>query len=198
MHRLKRLRITPATVLATIALMVALGGTGYAASNALPRNSVTSVQVKDRSLLAKDFKSGQLPRGARGLQGPAGPAGAAGPAGPAGAAGTGGGGTAVKWALVKPDGTIAAQSGGVTVSSHSTGQYILDFGSASSTKLIQASLGFAMDSNQRGVAIAGPCGGTAEGLACPAGNDTSHVIVRTYTPANAVLEDHSFYVAVFG
>ena len=43
-------------MLGAIALAVALSGTGYAAVNALPRNSVTSVQVKDRSLLAKDFK----------------------------------------------------------------------------------------------------------------------------------------------
>jgi hypothetical protein len=67
-------------VIGCLALLLTLGGTGYAASQALPRNSVTSVQVKDRSLLARDFKAGQLPRG------PAGPAGAAGPAGPQGPA----------------------------------------------------------------------------------------------------------------
>ena len=104
----------------------------------------------------------------------------------------------MKWALVKPDGTIAAQSGGVTLSSHSAGQYILDFGGAINTKLVVASPGFSNDSNQRGTVVAGPCGGTAEGFACPANNDTNHVLVRTYSPANAVLEDHSFYVAVVG
>src|SRR2546423_12160869 len=77
---LRRLRPSPAMVIACFALLIVLGGTGYAAVQALPRNSVTSVQVKDRSLLAKDFKAGQPPRGARG---PAGPAGAAGPRGPA-------------------------------------------------------------------------------------------------------------------
>ena len=71
MRHLWKLRISPGLVLAAIALAVALGGTGYAAVNALPRNSVTSVQVKDRSLLAKDFKLGQLPRGQpRALQEP--------------------------------------------------------------------------------------------------------------------------------
>ena len=49
-----------ANVTATVALIVALGGTSYAAIK-LPKNSVTSVQVKDRSLLKKDFKTGQLP-----------------------------------------------------------------------------------------------------------------------------------------
>lgn len=63
-----------------LALVVALGGTSYAAVS-LPRNSVTSKTVKDRTLLAKDFKGGQLPRGARG------PAGARGPVGAQGATG---------------------------------------------------------------------------------------------------------------
>jgi hypothetical protein len=66
--------------LAFLALFIALSGTAYAAT--LPRNSVgtaqlkrnavTSKKVKDRSLLAKDFKRGQLPAGARGAQGPQG------------------------------------------------------------------------------------------------------------------------------
>jgi collagen triple helix repeat protein len=76
---------------AYLALFVALGGTSMAASNALvPKNSVGTAQVINHSLLKKDFKSGQLPRGARGPAGPrglAGAQGAAGPAGPAGAAG---------------------------------------------------------------------------------------------------------------
>jgi hypothetical protein len=66
MTHLRKLRFSPGLVLGAIALAVALSGTGYAAVNALPRNSVTSVQVKDRSLLAKNFKAGQLPRGPAG------------------------------------------------------------------------------------------------------------------------------------
>ena len=46
---------------------------------------MNAAKVKDRSLLAKDFKSGQLPRGAQGARGAVGPAGPAGPAGPSGA-----------------------------------------------------------------------------------------------------------------
>ena len=69
-----------ANVTATLALVVALGGTSYAAIK-LPRNSVSSVQVKDRSLLKKDFKTGQLPAGKKGASGPQGPAGPAGQAG---------------------------------------------------------------------------------------------------------------------
>ena len=82
---------------AWVALCVALGGTSYAAV-ALPKNSVgtkqlkksavTSAKVRDRSLLARDFRAGQLPRGATGLQGPAGAAGAAGEQGVPGEKGT--------------------------------------------------------------------------------------------------------------
>jgi len=79
-----------------LALFVALSGTAYAAT--LPRNSVGgpqiksnavgSAEVKNRALLRRDFKPGQLPRGARGpqgLQGLQGPAGAPGAPGAAGA-----------------------------------------------------------------------------------------------------------------
>jgi hypothetical protein len=81
-------------LIAYLALLFALSGTSYAAATALlPANSVGTRQVINGSLLKKDFKSGQLPRGARGPMGPAGAAGAtgrAGPAGPAGAAGPAG------------------------------------------------------------------------------------------------------------
>lgn len=94
-------------VVACLALLVALGGTGMAAATQLARNSVGTPQLKDgavsnakikknavnsakvapRSLLRSDFAPGQLPAGPVGPQGPAGPAGAAGAAGPAGPAG---------------------------------------------------------------------------------------------------------------
>ena len=69
MKMLRRLCPSPAMVVACFALLVVLGGTGYAAVQARPRNSVTTVQVKDHSLLARDFKAGQLPRGAPGPAG---------------------------------------------------------------------------------------------------------------------------------
>ena len=100
MRWLRRFRPSPAMVVASLALLVALGGTSYAAVQALPRNSVTTVQVKDFSLLNRDFKRGQVPRGPAGPPGPAGPAGPTGPAGPAG------GGAAFKWALVRADANI--------------------------------------------------------------------------------------------
>ena len=81
---------SPALVIASLALLVALAGTGVAAVSALPRasvgtaqlksNAVTSAKVRNSTLLRADFKPGQVPRGptgARGPQGPPGPAGIA-------------------------------------------------------------------------------------------------------------------------
>lgn len=75
MHRFRLCRPRHSTVVAYLALFAALGGTGYAAFR-LPKNSVGAKQiragavrsskVKDRSLLKRDFKPGQLPTGARG------------------------------------------------------------------------------------------------------------------------------------
>lgn len=100
MKRLVRHRPSPATVIASIALLVALGGTSVAAVSALPRNSVgtpqlknnsvNSLKVKNRSLKAIDFARGQLPAGQTGPTGPAGPAGPEGPAGAAGPKGDAG------------------------------------------------------------------------------------------------------------
>jgi hypothetical protein len=75
-----RERLTFSNVVACVALFAALGGTSYAAVK-LPKNSVTTTQVKDKSLMARDFKRGQLPAGEDGLDGTPGPAGPQGPAG---------------------------------------------------------------------------------------------------------------------
>ena len=84
----RMLRHLRSNTIAYIALFVALGGTSFAAVQVtLPRNSVGTLQVINGSLLKRDFKANQLPKGAAGPAGPAGAAGAAGAAGPAGAAG---------------------------------------------------------------------------------------------------------------
>jgi hypothetical protein len=80
-----RTRLTFANVVSVIALFVALGGSSYAALTITGRNvrdsSLTTRDVKNRSLLGVDFKPGQLPAGP---QGPQGPQGAQGPQGPQG------------------------------------------------------------------------------------------------------------------
>jgi len=199
-------------VVACLALLVALGGTSVAAvSQLVPRNSVgtaqlrnnavatakvrnnaiTSAKVRNRSLLAADFAVAQIPAGPAGPTGPAGAAGAAGPAGPPG--------PGARWALFRPDGGIVAQSGGISLTAKPTpGQYIVNFGSVVTGKLIVVSSGLANDLAFRGVVSAGPCGGGAEGSVCPAGNDTNHVRVFTDNAGETATVDHSFYVAVIG
>jgi hypothetical protein len=96
-----RSRLTYANVVASIALFIALGGTSYGlatgsiGSTEIKNNSVRSKDLRDNdvrgkdirngtigspdvadgALLARDFKAGQLPAGARGLQGERGPQG---------------------------------------------------------------------------------------------------------------------------
>ena len=69
--------------LAASSLFVAGAGSGGQAAK-LPRNSVATEQVRDFSLLARDFRAGQLPRGPRGARGLPGATGAQGVAGAAG------------------------------------------------------------------------------------------------------------------
>ena len=128
--------LTYANVVSTLCLFIVLGGSSYAAvklgknsvgSKQIARNavkasetarkSVGSAEVIDRSLLAKDFRRGQLPAGARGPTGPAGdtgPAGA-GPAGPTGPPGPTRGATSAGLEAVPPGGLV----GVVNNTSHS-------------------------------------------------------------------------------
>lgn len=105
----------PATVIAVVALIVALGGTSYAVTQ-LPANSVGTAQLQDEAVGPMKIKAGAITAGKirnenvtsqkirngtiqkwdlgwstwnalLGARGPAGPAGAAGPTGPAGASG---------------------------------------------------------------------------------------------------------------
>ena len=192
MRLFRRFHPSPALFIASAALFVALGGTGYAVTR-LPKNSVTTYQVKDFSLLARDFKRGQIPAGPVGPQGPAGAQGPAGPAGPAG------GSAAAKWAIVRPDGGIVSQSGGITLAAKpGAGQYLLNFGSAVNGKPILVSGGYANDSSdQRGETTAGPCNGGTDGINCSSSNNSNTVFVETRSSAGSVA-DHAFYIAVFG
>jgi hypothetical protein len=95
-HRIRR--PSPALVVACIALLVALGGTGYATVVNVPRNSVGTLQLQrnavkaakiapnavrtghilNGSLLVEDFKAGQIPQGPKGDKGDKGDKGAPG------------------------------------------------------------------------------------------------------------------------
>jgi hypothetical protein len=109
------------------------------------------------------------------------------------------GSASIKWALVRADGGIAAQSGGITLAAKpGTGTYVLSIGSTVTGKVILASGGYAADaSDQRGETTAGPCAGGTEGRTCPTSDNASSVLVETRNDAGAPA-DHAFYIAVFG
>lgn len=73
-------RPSPALVLSIIALIVAMGGTGYAALK-LPKNSVGSRQIKPDAVRSSDIKDGSLLRRRPAVRGRAGAARASWPAG---------------------------------------------------------------------------------------------------------------------
>jgi hypothetical protein len=95
-------RPSPALIVACIALLIALSGTGYTAV-VLPANSVGTKQLRANAVVAPKIKRGELrrvmrrdkipvrglpgARGAVGPMGPSGPPGAAGPQGPPGLSG---------------------------------------------------------------------------------------------------------------
>jgi hypothetical protein len=91
---LRRL-LSPAGLIATVALLAATAGGATAASfingNRIKAHTITARQIKNGSLTAGLFKPGQLAAGATGSPGATGDAGVAGPKGDAGATGTTGG-----------------------------------------------------------------------------------------------------------
>lgn len=104
-------RPTPSLAVSVVALVVAMGGTSYAAmtisSQDVENGSLTTKDVKDDSLRGVDVRDGSLrTKDFREGDIPAGETGPAGPQGPAGADGTG------RWLLVNAAGQIVAQSGG--------------------------------------------------------------------------------------
>ena len=98
MNRLPLRLPSPSTALALIALLLALGGTGYAAVS-LPRESVGSVQIRNNAVSSPKVRDGSLlvrdlapaaRRALTGRSGPQGPKGAPGPQGPKGEPGPAG------------------------------------------------------------------------------------------------------------
>jgi type VI protein secretion system component Hcp len=111
-----RRHLSYANVLSTACLFIVLGGTSYAAlavtGKDVKRETLTGANVKDGSLLRKDFKKGQLPRGRRGQSGAQGAPGSQGPQGPPGpGGGTGAAPPAVAPAPVGQRLTITRSSG---------------------------------------------------------------------------------------
>jgi hypothetical protein len=117
--------VSPALVVASAALLVALGETGWATvSQALPRNSVGIAQIKNNSVTSAKIRNGQvrladLHRTAR-RPGPRGRTGPAGPAGPPGA-------VTRLWAVVNGTGSIARSAGTTSAGRLGAGVYEVVF-----------------------------------------------------------------------
>ncbi len=98
-------------IVSVAALVVALGGTSYAAAKIgtsdIERDAVTSAKIDNGTVRSGDVKDGSLRK--VDLAPGAMTSGPRGPVGPQGEDGTG------RWALIGPDGTIVSQSGGFTL-----------------------------------------------------------------------------------
>jgi hypothetical protein len=196
MNVARRARVTPATVIASIALLVSLTGTSVAAVSQLSKNSVgtaqlkksavTSAKVKNGSLLRADFKSGQIPAGARGPAGPAGPQGAQGPQGPQGLQGlTGATGSVTKLtATLASTGSTTRQQNVTSSAKLGTGAYEVIFNQNVSQCTYLATPGSAG-------------GGTPHGHVSiePRSTNANGVFVATANPAGTEA-DLPFHIAV--
>jgi hypothetical protein len=107
--RMRKFAPRPATIISFVALVVALGGSAYAASkidtNDIANNAVTAKQVENGSLKGKDFKDGGL-KGKHLKDGKIGLAKLSDEAIDA---------LTPRWLLVNENGEIEEQSGGFTV-----------------------------------------------------------------------------------
>jgi hypothetical protein len=188
-----RRRPSPALVVAIVALVVALGGTSYAAFS-LPKNSVGTKQLKNGAVTTNKIKNGAVTGSKMSFAGVTVPnalhAGSANTAGSATNAtdatnATNAGhattadsatnasnasalnGNRIRWLLVAPSGTIVSQSGGFTVdTSGGAGNYIVNAGSPVSGHAITITSGWASDPGFRGDSIAGPCGAGPDAIDC--------------------------------
>jgi hypothetical protein len=203
----RRIRLTYANVVASLALFAALGGSSYAAISITGKQvrdgslsgrdvhnaTLTSKDVRDQSLRAQDFKQGQLPAGPQGSKGEPGVAGPAGPAGPKGDKGDPGsdGAPATKlWIVADELGNIEASSGVTTAGpvkeEPSNGAYVVPFDRDISHCARVATIG----GEQVGV-------GADEGFIRTELPTATSVRVKTIDEGGIALENKAFSLAVF-
>jgi hypothetical protein len=209
-------RPAPATVIALVALFVALGGTSYAAlvitgknikngsitGKDIKNSTLTGKKVKNRSLTGSDIKSGSI----TGKQIAESKLGTVPSANNANNATQLGGKPATafapaeRWALIQgtaTGATILAQSGGFSAPTRlGTGIYQVDAGASVTRLPLSATLNFPSP----GMIEVAPCGGNANnpgGFPCPGVNDNTQVIIRTLSQAGATA-DRTFYLRIGG
>lgn len=168
--------------------MVALGGTGYAAfrlpagsvgTPQLRNGAVTAQKVRAHSLLASDFRPGQLRGAIQGLSGSRGSTGLQGPAGPPGPAGT-----ARAYGLVSPTGALSQSKNVGGVSHPSTGIYCIAAAGISPATTVLAASPDEDAGNSRAIAHV-----NSAAPDCPAGSfevEMRHLELSTTTPPTIV------------
>lgn len=191
---------------AYLALFFALGGTSFAAVNALPKNSVGSPQIKNGSIQKVDISKKTVSalhglRGPRGLTGATGATGAAGAAGAAGIQGIQGPpGPGIQWALVKADGSgLIDGTAGVTIQAHPfTGGYYLHFPSRVQGHPISLSIAdIGSTGFPPGQITGASCGTGAGAITCFSGTNTVNDMFVTITNNSDTQIDQSFFVVSY-
>lgn len=175
MKKFKRLRLSPALVISVIALFVAIGGISWAAATIgtkdIKNKAITAKKLGKDAVNSAKIQDGSVSREDQSSD------------------------QRTLWAAVRSDGTIADQSGGISVTALGGGGYVINFGQDVSGRALTAT-----GTNARVIADAILCnGGTGVGTNCSpdAPNDSQHVGVNTALAAvaPAVLTNLPFYVA---
>ena len=148
-------RPSPALLVAIIALVVALGGTSYAAFS-VPRNSVGTAQLRKNAVTGKKIRNGAVTGNKiakNTITGDKIQAGTLGTVPSAGNANALGGAPAtayqsrILWAKVAPDGTLSAGNGATSSGILKTGQYEVTFNRSVSACAFEATIGSSLVSN---------------------------------------------------
>jgi hypothetical protein len=209
-------RPSAGTVLAVVALFVALGGTAAAkvfiTGANIEKHSLTGANIKNRSLtganIANDSVTGKQVKESSLARVPSAQnaTNATNATNAANAAKLGGQSPgafqrATRWALIAgtaAGANVLAQSGGFSVTRFTTGFYVIDTGSSVVSKPLSATINLTGGFGQVDVA---PCGGTANnpgGINCPVFNDNNHVEAGTLNAGGTALADRTFYISIGG
>jgi hypothetical protein len=189
-------RPSPALIISIIALVLGMGGFAVAA---IPDSSGVlhgcykkkkgTLRLVSGSKCKKSEKS--VSWNQKGQAGANGAAGAKGDKGDKGDAGPN-----AQHALVKEDGTILAQTGGITVTTGTTGVFFVTFPDAVTGKSVAVTWSRKSAGGVTGEVSGTLCGGGTEGVACGSSNNSSTVLVNTANNSGTVT-NNAFYVTVF-